>query len=195
MTNKNGDTRRAIADGGVIFLLVLKEIRLHLRYKGSGQVWMRYFSHMPETDEVSRVFGHKIGGGKSLYCISGPNWEILSWFVGDLSHGHAQNQVRFDFQVKFYLKDQGQLPPKNNRDLNQGVLHLWFRFGDPSLNGSRVITRTSKWLTHRLTDTQTQATTIPKAKTGLWKQSLSLILESHIYPYFLSSSSSGYPNW
>ena len=49
--------------------------------------------------------------------------------------------------------------PKNNRDLNQGVLLLWTKFGDPSLNRWRVIVRTSKWLIH--THTQTQAMTIP----------------------------------
>ena len=38
-----------------------------------------------------------------------------------------------------------------NRDLDQDLLHLWFKFGDPTLNGSRVIARTSKWLTHGLT--------------------------------------------
>ena len=57
---------------------------------------------------------------------------------------------------------------KNNRDLFQGVLHLWSTFSDPSLNGFRVIARTSKWLihtrTHGHTDTQTQATTIPEAQ-------------------------------
>ena len=60
------------------------------------------------------------------------------------------------------------ISPQNNRDLNQGLLHLWSKFGDPSLNGSRVIARTSKWLTHRQTDrhthTQTQATTIPEGQ-------------------------------
>ena len=60
------------------------------------------------------------------------------------------------------------IAPQNNRDLNQGLLHLWSKFGDPSLNGSRVIARTSKWLTHRQTDThtqtQTQATTIPEGQ-------------------------------
>ena len=45
------------------------------------------------------------------------------------------------------------ITPKNNRDLYQGLLHLWSKFGDPSLNGSRVIAWTSKWLTHRLTHT------------------------------------------
>ena len=47
--------------------------------------------------------------------------------------------------------------PQNSTDLNQGVLLLWTKFGDPSLNGWRVIVRTSKWLIH----THTQAMTIP----------------------------------
>ena len=25
--------------------------------------------------------------------------------------------------------------PQNNRYLNQGILQLWFKFGDPNLNG------------------------------------------------------------
>ena len=39
------------------------------------------------------------------------------------------------------------IAPQNNRDLNQGVLHRWSQFRDPSLNGSQVIMRPSKWLT------------------------------------------------
>ena len=49
--------------------------------------------------------------------------------------------------------------PQNNRNLNQGVLLLWTKFGDPSMNRWPVIVRTIKWLIH--THTQTQATTIP----------------------------------
>ena len=65
--------------------------------------------------------------------------------------------------------------PQNNRDhLNQGVLHLWSKFGDPSLNVFRVIARTSKWLTHKHThghtDTPTDAdngnTRGPKLASG-----------------------------
>ena len=64
------------------------------------------------------------------------------------------------------------IAPQNNRDLNQGLLHLWSKFGYPSLNGSQVIARTSKWLTHRLTHsymdththTQTQVMTIPEGQ-------------------------------
>ena len=36
------------------------------------------------------------------------------------------------------------ITPQNNTDLNQGLLHLWSKFGDPSLNGWWVIARTSK---------------------------------------------------
>ena len=49
---------------------------------------------------------------------------------------------------------------KNNRDLKQGLLHLWSKFGDPSLNGWWVIARTTL-VTDGRTDRQTQATTIP----------------------------------
>ena len=71
----------------------------------------------------------------------------------------------------------------NKRDLNQGVLHLWSKFGYPSLNGWWVIIPTSKWLIHTHThthtgrDTQTQAMTIPegqnwpRVKNCLWNRS------------------------
>ena len=74
---------------------------------------------------------------------------------------------------KFWLKLNLTLKvkvnhPKNNRDLNQGLLHPWFKFGDPSWNGWWVMSRTISWLTHRRTHThthrQTQATTIPEGQ-------------------------------
>ena len=64
------------------------------------------------------------------------------------------------------------IAPQNNRDLNQGLLHLLSKFGDPSLNRCWVIARTSKCLPHGRTDgrtdghtdRQTQATTIPEGQ-------------------------------
>ena len=56
--------------------------------------------------------------------------------------------------------------PQNNRDLNQGLLHLWSKFGDPSLNRSRVIARTRKWLTHRRTDRHTHTKEISEWQIG-----------------------------
>ena len=43
--------------------------------------------------------------------------------------------------------------PQNNRALNQGLLHLWSKFGDPSLKGWWVIARTNSWLTDTRTHT------------------------------------------
>ena len=60
-------------------------------------------------------------------------------------------------------------PPKQ-RDLIQGVLHFWSKFGDPSLKGWWVITRTSSWLNLSHTDTHTSAgkdnTRRPKLTSG-----------------------------
>ena len=47
--------------------------------------------------------------------------------------------------------------PPNNTDLNQGLLHLRSKFGDPSLKGSWVIARTSWGLRHTPGHTQTDA--------------------------------------
>ena len=103
-----------------------------------------------------------------LRCISVPNLAIVISIGGELWHGHGLN---FDFGVQFDFECQGQSPPTpppptptphpptptppwNNRDLNQGLLHLWSKFGDPSLNGWWVIAPTSTWLVHTQTDTQ-----------------------------------------
>ena len=61
--------------------------------------------------------------------------------------------------------------PKNNRDLNPGLLHFWSKFGNSSLNGWWVIARTSSWLTdtqtHKRIHTRTQRQ-YPKSKTVWW---------------------------
>ena len=105
-----------------------------------------------------------------VFCISGPNLVILSWTGDELSHGQAQNGINFDFEVKFDLEGQGQSTCQNNRDLNQGLLHLRCKFGDTSLNRCWVIMRTSKWLPHGRTDGHTdrrRQRQYQKAKTGL----------------------------
>ena len=49
-----------------------------------------------------------------------------------------------DFEIKLTLTCQ--FNHQNNRDLNQGIFHLWSEFGGPSLNRWWVIARTSsKW--------------------------------------------------
>ena len=44
------------------------------------------------------------------------------------------------------------ITPQNNRDLNQGVFHFWFKFDDPRLNRSQVIVQTNLWLTYMQTN-------------------------------------------
>ena len=48
------------------------------------------------------------------------------------------------------------ITPENKRDLIQGLLHLWSKFGDPSLNGWWVIARTNL-VTDGRTDWRTDA--------------------------------------
>ena len=60
--------------------------------------------------------------------------------------------------------------PQNNRDLNQGLLHLWSKFGDPSLKGWWVIAQTNSWITDTQTHIHTHAgndnTRRPKLASG-----------------------------
>ena len=73
--------------------------------------------------------------------------------------------------------------PKNNRDLNQGLLHLWSKFSGSSWNGWWVTARTSWWLTdrHTHTHTHTQATTIPEGQN--W-----LRVKTTVFRYLINSS-------
>ena len=49
--------------------------------------------------------------------------------------------------------------PQNNRDLNQGILHLWSKFDDPSLNGDEL---SRSWLTPTRADAGNDYTRRPK---------------------------------
>ena len=47
----------------------------------------------------------------------------------------AQNRVNLDFLNKIW--PWRSISPQNNRNLKQGILHLWLKFSDPSLRGVR----------------------------------------------------------
>ena len=47
--------RQCIVEDGVIFMLLLEEIRFNLGHKGSQRVLMLHASHTPQTDELSLV--------------------------------------------------------------------------------------------------------------------------------------------
>ena len=100
-----------------------------------------------------------------VFFTFGLNLVILAWTGDELSCRQAQNGVTFEFEVKVKVNH-----PQNNRDLNQGLLHLWSKFGELRLNGWWIIARTSKCLPHTQTDGRTdtarqaQATTIPEGQ-------------------------------
>ena len=102
-------------------------------------------------------------------CIFVPNLEIVTSIGGELWHAQAQKWGKFWLWSSIWPWRSRSITPQNNRDLNQGLLHLLSKFGDPSLNGWWVIARTSKCLPHTQTDgrtdghtaRQTQATTMP----------------------------------
>ena len=93
------------------------------------------------------------------------------------------------------------ITPQNNIDLNQGILHLWSKFGDPRLNGWRVIARTSWGLTHTYGHTQTDAgndnTRRPKLASGK-KGEISCFVLAKVYclmPFVLKERVVGKSHW
>ena len=130
-------------------------------YKNSANKFGRKtgFKIENEIEDQDQSIPKLIGILTQVFCTFGPNLVILAWTGDELSCRQAQNGVTFDFEVKFDLEGQGQSPPQNNRDLNQGLLQLWSKFGDSSLNGWWVIVRTSKWLPHTWTDGRTDTQT------------------------------------
>ena len=95
-----------------------------------------------------------IGILTKVFCTSGPNLVALAWTGDELSHGQAQNGVNFELKLNLTLKVQVN-HPQNNRDLNQGLLHLWSKFGDPSL-GVELSRGQTWWRTDGLMDGRRQ---------------------------------------
>ena len=117
-------------------------------------------------------------------------WPLTLTFSMDITSDHGNNCWKFrddTMMGTWWKRCDGQtdrqtdglnqsysclVAAKNNRDPNQGVLHLWSKFGDPSLNGWWVIVRTSLWLihththTHRPTDAGDDNTRRPKLASG-----------------------------
>ena len=111
--------------------------------------------------------GHKVQN--QIRCIYGPNWETLIEILGDLSYGQIQNEVKFDFQVKFDLKGQGRSPPKRIGTLAEVFCTSGPKFvilpwtGDELSHGQAHDYYTH---THRLTHRRRRWQYL-KAKTGL----------------------------
>ena len=88
-------------------------------------------------------------------------WRVMAWTISKWG--------KFWLRSSIWPWRSWSIIPQNNRDLNQGLLHLWSKFGDPSLNGLWVIPRTNL-VTDGLTDGRTDAgndnTRRPKLASG-----------------------------
>ena len=74
--------------------------------------------------------------------------QTLLLHVPQIFQRRKSDAIKQDFEIKLNLTYQAQSTPKIIRDLNQGILHLWFKFGGPSLNRCWVTVQTSsKWET------------------------------------------------
>ena len=93
----------------------------------------------------------------------------LTWRGDELSRGQAQNEVNFDFEIKFDLEGHNQSPPpppppkKKKKKKKIGILTKVFYTYGPNLVIlawlGDVLSRGQTWWR---TDGQTQATTIPE---------------------------------
>ena len=128
--------------GGYVFQVVVKAAILTFIVKfdleGKGQ-------------SPSKTIGNKT----NVFSTSGyPNlngWWVMMWTSSKLG--------KLGLWPYIWLWRSRSIVPQNNKELNHVVMYLWSQFGDPSLKESWVITRTNKWLTHRLTHTRTHTHT------------------------------------
>ena len=83
-------------------------------------VWVYKYAQMMETMTQSGLWSN-LGTHGSLVVI---------WWLCISSSGEAR---KFDILSQIWL--WRSIAPQNYRDLNQCILHLWSKFGDPSVNG------------------------------------------------------------
>ena len=118
-----------------------------------------------------------------LRCLFGPNLVILAWTADGVMVRKSSKWGKIWLSSSILPWRSRSIIPKNNRDLNQGVLHLWSKFADPSLNERWVIVRTSSWLTHTDTDPQTQPMTIPEGQNWPRVKTLSSLVNDCIQQF------------
>ena len=91
-----------------------------IRFLQVSQIFQRRKSDANKQDFENKLnlTGHAQSTPKTtgilnkVFSTSGPNLVALAWTGDELSRGQAQNGVNFDFEVKFDLEGQDQLPPK-----------------------------------------------------------------------------------
>ena len=142
-------------------------------YKNSANKFGRKtgFKIENEIEDQDQSIPKFIGILTQVFCTFSPNLVIPAWTGDELSYRQAQNEVTFDFEVKFDLEGQGQSPPKTIGILTKVfytygpnlVILAWM--GDELSRG-----QASDYRTHGRTDAHTdrrRQRQYPKTKTGL----------------------------
>ena len=58
--------------------------------------------------------------------------QVVIWWLCISSSGDTR---KFDFLSQILPRWSQSIATENNRNLKQAILHLWSKFGDPSMNG------------------------------------------------------------
>ena len=133
-----------------------------------GTIWSGFDQKLNwRSISIKPKIGRDLNSAKKHFCSKFGNcnfnwWRVMAWTSSKWGKSWLWSSI-------WPWRSQS-IVPQNNRDLNQGLLHLLSKFGDPSWNGWWVIARTSSWLMHGRTHTQTdrrRQRQYPKAKTGL----------------------------
>ena len=68
-------------------------------------------------------------------------WWLYIWWLCISSGGETR---KFNFLSQIWPWWSSSIATQNNRDVNQAILHLWFKVGDPSFKGYQVMMRYDK---------------------------------------------------
>ena len=85
-------------------------------------VWVYKYAQRIETMKQSGLCS-SLGTHGSLVVI----WRLCVSCSGETR--------KFDFLSQIWLWRSRSIAIQNNKDLNQAILHIWSKFGNPSLNG------------------------------------------------------------
>ena len=146
---------RSVASDGLTNIFN-RRVSLNIIQKSANKFGRKIGFKVENEDEDQNQPSLKFMGTLTvLTCIFGPNLVILAWTANELWGGQAQNEVKFDFQVKFDLEDQGRSSPKTIETLTKvfctfvsNLVILDWTSGELSCGQAH------DWHTHGHTDTQ-----------------------------------------
>ena len=103
---------RSVASGGLTNICK-QRVSLNIYKKGANKSGRKIgFKIENESEDQNQSSPKLIGILTVLRCIFSPNLVILAWMADEWWCEQAQNEVKFDFEVKFDLEDQGWSSPK-----------------------------------------------------------------------------------